>query len=610
MGNTTCYDSTNTPTGEVRGRVISRAPDPKNPELMVLNLGNGRVFHERRFMPVSKGDEVRRINGSQWVKLRKMEGEIKNKPIWSHTESLSINGGKIPLTIKEIETASEMREYQLLTRFHYRGNMGVGRRVPLIAQVDRWNLPKIVGFVELSSSMLVNVARKKILDAPFDDSNLNIHWDRWDMETAKKFNNALVRISRCVIYPELRGLGLAAKLTDAAIEYARNHWHIGGMRPCFIEIVAEMLRYWPFVEKSGFVNVGETQGNTKRAPEAMAYLLGRKKNAQGYPKGGGGIMSMHRKHAEKLAQIQAKTEQSIDEIVKLLAMPPEKLGKAKWLLLHDIYRRKKPTYMLGLTKSAQNHLHAQIQSTHSVVPRTPVQKKRAVSVRNMNITASIKPRDCERCRKIQEAFGIVSDIFKTTVIRDFSTDFNAGEICLITGASGVGKSLLLEGIRHVIGNSGAKLPQGIKIKGKNEGSKVRIARLITPPRHKSPIELLGKHSLDDAMRILARAGLAEAQLFVRPVSSMSVGQSYRLALALALAKKPDIVMIDEFCEPLDEYTSAAVCRKIRGAAKKGICFLVATADARKVRAELRPHRILLLSANGEYSEHKTRKRSV
>ena len=553
-------------------------------------------------MPVSKGDKIRRVNGHKLVVIpRKTKDEIEIKPAWQCRQFLNVNGEKIPLIIKEVETLAEMRAYESLSLFHYRGGKGVGRRVPLIAKVDRWNLPEVAGFVELSSSMLVNVARKKILNMPFHDSTRHIRWKQWDVETAKKYNNIMVRISRCVIYPELRGLGLSTQLTQAAIKYARARWHIGGMRPCFIEIIAEMLRYWPFVEKCGFIKVGETQGNSDRVPDAMAYLLNRRENKLGYPKGGGGVMSMHRKHAEKLASMREKGNKSIDDIVKLLSTPPEKLSKANWLLLHDIYQRKKPTYMQGLTKSAQNHLRkCAPKNLPTLMLPSPLESPRQVaSVRNMSVTTRVEPGTCQRCRKIQETFGIVSRVFESTIVRNFSANFNAGEICLITGASGAGKSLLLEGIRRVI-NGDSRTIQGVRVKGKSGTPKTRIAKLRTPPQNRSPIDLLKAHPLDDAMRILARAGLAEAQLFVRPTRSMSAGQSYRLSLALALAKRPDIVIIDEFCEPLDEYTSAAVCRKIHDAAKEGVCFLVATADARNVRAELRPHRTLLLSAGGEH----------
>lgn len=153
-------------------------------------------------------------------------------------------------------------------------------------------------------------------------------------------------------------------------------------------------------------------------------------------------------------------------------------------------------------------------------------------------------------------------------------------------------------------NTGKKrTPTGIKspVDRKIISKKLRIAQLRPPPRNKTPIDILGKHELDEAMRILAQAGLAEPHLFVRPARSLSVGQSYRLALALAIAKNPNIILIDEFCESLDDYTAAAVCRKIRHAAKmKNVCVIVATANARRLLTELRPHRTLLLASNNAY----------
>ena len=556
------------------------------------------------FVPVSKGDSVRFSNGGAWVKLRKMEGEIQISPAWYSQKFLRINGKIISLVVKEIETQEELNEYHALTQFHYRGRGGVGRRIPLIAKINVWNLPKVVGFVELSSSLIVNVARKKVLDVPFHDSDLGIEWKSWDRDTAKKYTNAIVRISRCVVYPELRGIGLAAKLANAAVEYARERWHIGGLRPCFIEIVAEMLRYWPFVEKVGFVKVGETEGNEKRAQKAMAYLLTRKENGKGYPKGGGGIMSMHRMHAEKLAEIQKQRNLNVDGVIKLLAKSSDKLSVRDWVSLHDIYRHKKPTYMLGLTKSAHKHLKKQMKCAPSPAKNMPNKRSGALaSVEGLRITACVKPRNSARCRRIQEAFGIVSNEFKSELICNFSTDFRAGEIVLVSGASGVGKSLFLDAIRHLTQSKGRKthLPKGIQVDCDRVLNKARVVRLQNPPRSKAPIELLSSYSLDDSMRILARAGLAEAHLFVRPSYALSLGQSYRLALAIALSKNPDILLIDEFCEPLDEYTTAVVCRKLRQATtKENISVIAATADVQRVLPELHPNRILLLLPGGSH----------
>ena len=568
-----------------------------------VRLNNRDTIDLRPFSAVSRNDLLRQDADGIWVKLRNMDGEVQISPAWRSRKSLRINGRAIPFTIKEIETKEEWEGYESLTRFHYRGRGGVGRRVPLIAVFNTWDIPRVAGFVELSSSMLVNVARKKILDAPFEDKELGIKWKQWDMKTAKKYNNALVRISRCVVYPELRGLGLAATLTNAAVDYARKRWHIGGLRPCFIEIIAEMLRYWPFVQKSGFVKVGETEGNNKRAPKAMAYLLKRKNDGLDYPQGGGGIMTMHRMHAEKLIEIQSRKGATVEEMVRLLELPSNKLDTEDWISLHDICRRKKPTYMRGLTPSACAHLEA-----HTYQYRRPTSRKQKraevlVSVKNLTVSARVQPEDTPNCRRIQEAFGIVSREFTAEIANNFSAEFKKGEVILIAGASGAGKSILLDSVVRII--SGRPPDSNVILKGGQAVGKARVARLKTPPQNKSPIDLLadnGKRSLNEAMRLLARAGLAEAHLFARPSYALSVGQSYRLALALALSKNPDIVAIDEFCEPLDEYTAVAVCRKIRKMAKEqGICVLAATANAGRVVRELRPDRALLLSSGGRHN---------
>lgn len=573
-------------------------------KLRLRNSDNDIVTHYSRcYIPVTKDDEVW-VEGNQLrLKLRNMDDNyVQIEPAWRCKKNLHINNEKISISIKEIENKDEFNQYQELTKFHYRGNGGVGRRVPLIAKMRFWDVSRIVGFVELSSSLNVNIARKKIINARFHDAEFGYQWDSWDMEASKKYTSAMVRISRCVVYPELRGLGLAVKLTEAAIEYAKKRWHLGGLRPCFIEIIAEMLRYWPFVKKAGFIKVGETEGNRHRVQGAMRYLLNRKKDGRDYPKGGGGVMSMHRNHAEQLAEIRRQKMMTIEQVIDLLGKPPGELTTEEWLSLHSIHQRKKPTYMLGLTSCAKTHLKehtkpmlnddiGQGKKSQKVVRNDPL-----ATLCSLQITARVTPEESNRCRQVQEAFGIVRREFQTEVMQNFSAKFNAGEIILVTGASGVGKSIFMEAIYRACGEGRNTNSRSEKVAiDYRPGLRAKIARLQNPPLNKSPIELLGSHDLDQSMRILARAGLAEAQLFVRPAYALSEGQSYRLSLALALSKNPDILLVDKFCEPLDEYTSAAVCRKLRKTvAEDGICAVVATADARKILPELRPDRILLL----------------
>ena len=89
---------------------------------------------------------------------------------------LPLGSKDLNVVIKEIENEEELSGYLSLTEYHYRGGAGIGKCVPLVASIDSWQLPKIVGFIELSSSFLVNIARKKIFDTPFSDPERNVAW--------------------------------------------------------------------------------------------------------------------------------------------------------------------------------------------------------------------------------------------------------------------------------------------------------------------------------------------------------------------------------------------------------------------------------------------------
>ena len=88
---------------------------------------------------------------------------------------------------------------------------------------------------------------------------------------------------------------------------------------------------------------------------------------------------------------------------------------------------------------------------------------------------------------------------------------------------------------------------------------------------------------------------------MRPSETLSTGQRYRLSIAMALAKKPNLLTIDEFCESLDNYATAAVCRHFQKVIKRDhIAAIVATANSSRIVAELRPDRILRLLPNGSH----------
>jgi GNAT superfamily N-acetyltransferase len=283
-----------------------------------LRLDDGSRISLRRYVPIGEGDLIVTQKGELWAELAGSRELLPITPAWVWDTRLQLGSQCLNVVIKEIENEEELSGYLSLTEYHYRGGAGIGRCVPLVASIDTWQLPKIVGFLELSSSFLVNMARKKFFDTPFSDPERNVAWVRWDTETAKRYASLFVRISRCVVFPELRGVGLVTKLVEAAVQYARERWHLGGRRPNFMEITADMLRYWPFVEKCGFQYVGETEGNEHRALKDMKYLLRRfagTNGTKGLPQGGGGIMHLQRSYAVLLGKLMNNRGLSLDEVL-------------------------------------------------------------------------------------------------------------------------------------------------------------------------------------------------------------------------------------------------------------------------------------------------------
>lgn len=136
----------------------------------------------------------------------------------------------------------------------------------------------------------------------------------------------------------------------------------------------------------------------------------------------------------------------------------------------------------------------------------------------------------------------------------------AGEVALVTGVSGCGKTMVLRALAALLER------EGRAVVGVGLGCGVgRAAR-----RGRTAIELVGG-PIDEAARVLAGAGLADAGALVRPARELSEGQRARVELAIGMSRAlragrggaaPTLV-VDELCTALDRPTAACVARMVR-----------------------------------------------
>ena len=196
------------------------------------------------------------------------------------------------------------------------------------------------------------------------------------------------------------------------------------------------------------------------------------------------------------------------------------------------------------------------------------------------------------------------------VLRGVTMHVNAGEVVVLVGASGVGKSTLL----HLFGSldrptRGRILVDGVDLFARSE------AELVQYRRHEVGFvfqfyNLLGElTALENAMipamltrrsqreareraaEALAEVGLADRRNH-RP-GELSGGEQQRVAIARALVNGPRAIVADEPTGNLDPKTSAVIYDLfLRLQAERGIAFLIATHNPDLARKAERGYRLV------------------
>jgi polar amino acid transport system ATP-binding protein len=178
-----------------------------------------------------------------------------------------------------------------------------------------------------------------------------------------------------------------------------------------------------------------------------------------------------------------------------------------------------------------------------------------------------------------------------TILNDVSLQVNKGEIAVLLGSSGVGKSTLLRILNNLetvdagsfslndvpldLKNVNKTHTIGFVFQNFNLFEHLTVQENITLALEKA----LGKSKKESqtiALELLEHYGLAD-KAHAYP-DDLSGGQKQRLALARTLALKPQVICLDEPTSALDPLLTAYVANIIQELAHAGFIVLVATHD--------------------------------
>lgn len=587
-----------------------------------ITVGNGHdapiTIRMHRFSVVGKGDSIRfgAAGSNKIFVVSKEEGvpDIPLTPLFSIDDTVFIGKEKFELQIKEVNSESDMRALEFLEQFHYKTNNSLneksfddeqkstptslgGRRAVLLAFIkmgERW-LP--ASYIDLQMPLMMCKPRHDLFDYPFAHPERGIAWECWDQRAIKRYLNTIVRVSRIVVSPELRGLGITRRILKAAKNFALERWHIGGIRPIFMEISAEMLHHIDFVSSSGFKYVGKTEGNLLRVVKDMEHMS---RN----PGGEFGMMTLQRKYFRILADYCKTMQISFEEGLEVLRRKIEQNHKAlttgEWAIMRSIIRLPIPYYLCPLDDYSSKYLHTALKAK---TPNEEVITKRSelsvkstqISIESLSIRAEYRVPETKSTKIVMDAFGLKGDMIYADIVQNLPIKASNGNIILVVGSSGSGKSVLLNALDPEKTLEGNLIVRRAGILNYSAG-------WLRPMREDMPVfeALAEKFTPERAFIALSRVGLSEVLVFIKPFWMLSRGQQYRAMMAELLLRNEEVWLLDEFCSDLDPITAKIVAHNLRKQiiASGRIAFIAAANHTHYLDA-LRPTKVLMLRSGDQ-----------
>jgi tungstate transport system ATP-binding protein len=175
----------------------------------------------------------------------------------------------------------------------------------------------------------------------------------------------------------------------------------------------------------------------------------------------------------------------------------------------------------------------------------------------------------------------------TTILTDLSLDITGGSPTVLLGPNGAGKTTLLKLLMGLVAPTEGSLQAG-------RGPGGRLPRMAFVFQRPVMLRRSAAANVSYALRAAGRSASGSAirdlldrvaldHLRDRPARRLSAGEQQRLALARALAREPDLLLLDEPTASLDPTATKAVEDIVADVAREGVKVVIATHDMGQAR---------------------------
>lgn len=507
-----------------------------------VRLQGDREVRLRPFIYLKKGDTLEFLPSLEsFVEVNKIfkdraTGEFKQvkiHPAYCAKETVSLDPHRFEVIFRERLNSKDWERAKALEEFHYRGkglNKLVGRRTVILAEMEEYG---IVGFGVLSATVAANKPRFELLKTNFIDQ----------MKT--KLINRIVRIPRIVIHPEFRGVNLGVLMAKHLVQYAKEYWDINHYTPIMVEVIAAMTDYHKFFEKAGFIGIGYTSGYRKRAVIPM------------YGNG----------------SFESRTNYKSYDFME--------------------NQKPKPVLVFPLESNLKQRIERSNERVRmAILPKSP-RLRRSVRFDRVSVKYKTKNGSTDRTSIVKEVFGVDVEHAFSTIFTDFSLEIEPGDVVLITGASGSGKSTII----RLLTSKLSSLKREMEIEGKILKNMQNFAVLNTNWDNSAPLieQVRENGDIREAIEILNSVGLSEAHLYIKRPNQISDGQRYRFAVAKLCDSGKPIWIADEFVSTLNPELAAIVARGLRKIAYRyGVTLILAASHTDSFIWSLLPNKLVKL----------------